>query len=75
MKATQYLSSFKYLAIKGESRFSVCCDAYKSIHAVSNKAVISLQIVLASMKCSFDIRGKHINRGHVSSTTVLVTGN
>lgn len=75
MKATQYLSFFKYLAIKGESRFSVCRDAYKSIYAVSNKAVISLQIVLVPMKSSFDIRGKHINRGHVVSTTVLVTVN
>lgn len=42
MKATQYLSSLKYLAIKGESRFSACRDAYKSIHAVSNKTVIRL---------------------------------
>lgn len=58
MKATQYLSSFKYLALKGESRFSVCRDAYKSIYGVSNKAVIRLQIGLYSMKSSFDIRGK-----------------
>lgn len=60
---------------KGEADFKFAAMLTKSFMQFRINLSLDWQIDLASMKSSIDIRGKHINRGHVVPTTVLLTIN
>lgn len=58
-ESRQFLSSYKYFAIKGGNRVEVCRTAFLSLHSVSIKAVIRLSNLISKEMLPIDKRGKH----------------
>lgn len=71
-KSKQNTSSYKYFAMKFNSRVEVCRKAYMSLHSIdSNKIVERLTRLVERNLEPIDNRGKHTNRGNVLDPLVL----
>lgn len=67
----QNLSSFKYFAMKGNTKVEVCRKAFMSLHSISNKALQRLTGLVNKGELPIDKRGFHGNHPRKSDETLL----